>query len=145
MRPVLLDSSIYITALRAGDEAVLTLRRLAPESPVWLSAVVLEELYAGVGARDRRVVERLERDFDKARRILVPNLHDWVQTGRVLARLAADYGYERIGQGRLTNDALIAMSAARQGITVITTNARDFARLAQFRSFLWEVRSAQTA
>ncbi len=105
---------------------------------------MLEELYAGVSARDRRVVERLERDFDRARRILVPNLSDWAQVGRVLARLAADYGYERIGQARLTNDALIAMSAARQGITVITSNARDFARLAQFRSFLWEVRSAPT-
>ncbi len=145
MRPVLLDSSIYITALRAGDEAVLTLRRLAPEALVWLSAVVLEELYAGVSRRDRRVVERLERDFDRARRILVPNLNDWTQAGKVLARLAAEYGYERIGQARLTNDALIAMSAARQGITVITANERDFARLAQFRPFSWEVRSARTA
>ena len=58
MRPVLFDASIYITALRAGDDAVLTLRRLAPEAPVWLSAVVLEELFAGVSLRDRRAVER---------------------------------------------------------------------------------------
>ncbi len=141
MRPTLFDSSIYITALRAGDEAVLTLRRLVPDAPVWLSAVVLEELYAGVSVHDRRVVERLERDFDSARRILVPNLNDWTQAGKVLARLAAEYDYEKIGQARLTNDALIAMSAARQGITVLTANERDFARLAQFRPFLWEVKS----
>ena len=144
MQPVLLDSSIYIKALRAGDESILTLRRFAPEAPLWLSAVVLEELYAGVSVHDRRVVERLERDFDSARRILVPNLNDWTQAGKVLARLAAAYGYERIGQARLSNDALIAMSAARRGITVITANERDFARLAQFRPFLWEVRSART-
>ncbi len=87
MRPVLFDSSIYITALRTGDGATLTLRRLAPEAPVWLSAVVLEELYAGVNPRDRRAVERLERDFECARRILVPNLNDWTQTGVVLARV----------------------------------------------------------
>ncbi len=141
MRPVLLDSSVYITALRAGNDAVLTLRRFAPEALVWLSAVVLEELYAGVSMRDRRAVERLERDFDRARRILVPNLKDWTQAGKVLARLASKFGYERIGQARLTNDALIVMSAARQGITVITANERDFARLAQLRPFLWEVRS----
>jgi len=49
--------------------------------------------------------------------------------------LAAKYDYEQIGQGRLTNDALIAMSAGRSGITVITTNARDFIRLAEFRPF----------
>jgi predicted nucleic acid-binding protein len=39
----------------------------------------------------------------------------------------------------LTNDALIAMSAARQGITVLTTNERDFARLNRFHPFKWEV------
>ena len=108
---------------------------------MWLSAVVLEELYAGVRTRDRQVVERLKRDFDRARRILVPTLSDWTQAGKVLALVAEEYGYERIGRGRLTNDALIAMSAARQGITVITANERDFARLARFRPFLYEVKS----
>jgi predicted nucleic acid-binding protein len=48
MQPVLFDFSIYITALRAGDEGALALRRLAADAPVWLSSVVLEELYAGV-------------------------------------------------------------------------------------------------
>src|SRR5438874_3429478 len=135
MQPVLFDSSVYITALRAGDDAVVMMRRLAPEAPLWLSAVVLEELYAGATKRDRRVVERLERDFDRARRILVPNLNDWKQAGHVLARLAASYGYKQIGKSRLTNDALIAMTAGRLGIRVITTNERDFRRIAEFRSF----------
>jgi predicted nucleic acid-binding protein len=139
MWPVLFDSSIYIKALRSGSDAALMLRRLAPGAPVWLSSVVLEELYAGARARDQRIVQRLERDFDRARRIVVPNLSDWTQTGRVLARLATEYDYEQIGQGRLTNDALIAMSAARLGITVITANERDFARLAEFRPFHWQV------
>jgi predicted nucleic acid-binding protein len=141
MQPVLFDSSVYISALRLGDEAVLALRRLAPEAPLWLSAVVLEELYAGVRGGEQKVVERLERDFERARRILVPSISDWAQAGKVLALLAAEYGYERIGQGRLTNDALIAMSAGRQGITVITANERDFARLRQFRPFLYEVKN----
>lgn len=92
---------------------------------MWLSSVVLEELYAGASGRNSDAVERLERDFDRAKRILVPNLGDWSQTGRVLARLAAKYDYEQIGWGRLTNDALIAVSAGRVGITVITANARD--------------------
>lgn len=139
MQPALFDSSIYITALRLGNDAALALRRFATDAPLWLSAVVLEELYAGVADRDRKVVERLERDFDRAKRILVPNLSDWTQAGRVLARLAAKYHYERIGQGRLTNDALIAMSAGRLGIRVITANERDFSRLAEFRTFQWQV------
>src|ERR1700731_2282924 len=139
MQPALFDSSIYITALRRGDDVVLALRRLAADAPLWLSAVVLEELYAGADDRARRVVERLERDFDRAKRILVPNLSDWTQVGAVLARLAAKYRYEKIGQGRLTNDALIAMSAGRLGIRVITANERDFSRLAEFRPFQWQV------
>ena len=141
MQPALLDTSIYITALRAANEAVLTLRRLAPQAPLWLSAVVLEELYAGISRQDRRAVERLERDFERVHRLLVPNLSDWSQAGQVLARFATEYDYEEIGKGRLTNDALIAMSAARQGITVITANQRDFARLARFRTFRFEVRT----
>ncbi len=139
MGPVLLDTSIYITALRAGDDAVLKLRRFTPGAPLWLSSVVLEELYAGVKPRDSRIVERLERDFDKAGRMLVPNLSDWTHTGKLLARLAAKYGYEQIGQARLTNDALVAMSAARRGMTIITANERDFGRLAQFHPFQWQV------
>jgi predicted nucleic acid-binding protein len=139
MRPALFDSSLYISALRRGSDAALGLRRLAPDAPVWLSSVVLEELYAGARDRDRHVVERLERDFDRAKRILVPNLSDWAQAGKVLARLAIKYGYEQIGQGRLTNDALIAMSAGRLGIRVITANERDFSRLTEFRTFQWQV------
>jgi predicted nucleic acid-binding protein len=139
MQPVLFDASIYITALRMGDDAKLSLRRIVRGEPIWLSAVVLEELYAGLGARNRQVVERLERDFDRTRRILVPNLGDWTQTGKVLARLAAKYDYEQIGKGRLTNDALIAMSAGRMGITVVTANSRDFGKLAEFRPFRWRV------
>lgn len=138
MQPVLFDSSIYIAALRKGNESVVTLRRAAA-APLWLSAVVLEELYAGARERERKVVERLERDFERIRRILVPNLSDWAQTGRVLARLADKYDYEQIGLGRLTNDALIAMSAGRMGIRVLTANQRDFHRLAEFRTFQWEV------
>jgi predicted nucleic acid-binding protein len=139
MQPILLDTSIYITALRRRDDAALNLRRIAGSEPIWLSSVVLEELFAGVSVPHRRVVERLERDFERVGRILVPNLSDWTQTGKVLARLAEKYDYEQIRRGRLTNDALLAMSAARLGVTVITANARDFARLAEFRPFQWRV------
>jgi len=139
MQPVLFDTSIYIRVLRREEDAALELRRMAAGAPVWLSAVVLEELYAGVSGKGRHAVERLERDFKRARRMVVPNLRDWTQAGRMLARLAAKYDYERIGQGRLTNDALIASSAGRLGIMVITANARDFGRLAEFRAFSWRV------
>ena len=141
--PVLFDSSIYITALRVGGEGALLLQRWARESPLWLSSIVLEELYAGASTNHYRILEKLERDFERARRVLVPNLSDWAHAGKVLGKLAQKYGYERIGRARLTNDALIATSAARTGITVLTTNQRDFARLAEFCSLQWQVRAVR--
>ena len=139
MQPVLFDSSIYVPALRSGETAILALRRWAPGSPVWLSSVVLEELYAGVESRDRKTIEQLEHDFDRIKRILVPNLADWTQTGKVLARLAQSYGHEQIGRAHLTNDALIAISAVRIGAKIFTANRRDFAKLAEFKPFSWQV------
>ena len=139
MRGALLDSSVYISGMRRGNDAVLALRRSSVDTPLWLSAVVLEELYAGATGRVRDSLERMEREFDRMKRILVPNLRDWTVTGQVLARLAGKYGYEKIGQGRLANDALIAMSAARMGMRVITMNERDFGRLAEFQAFEWEL------
>lgn len=138
MRPALFDTSVYISALRKGNAAVLACRRVGADAFLWVSAVVLEELYAGADDRARHVVERLERDFDRAKRILVPNLSDWTQAGRVLSRVGTKYGHEEIGRGRLTNDALLAASAGRLGIRVITANEKDFFRIAEFCNFQWE-------
>jgi predicted nucleic acid-binding protein len=133
----LFDSSVYINAFRGNHESLAALQARRTTNPLWLSSVVLEELFAGAGPKGLNVVEQMERDFEKARRILVPALADWVETGKVLGRLATKYGYEQIGRGRLTNDALIAISAGRVGITVITANTRDFARLSEFSAFAW--------
>ncbi len=137
MAPVLFDSSVYINAFRRSGDQALVLRRWAGDSPLWLSSIVLEELYAGALRKDHSALEKLEHDFDRAKRILVPNLSDWTQAGRILARIAHKYGYETIGRARLTNDALLAMSSARIGITIITDNQRDFAKLGEFRAFSW--------
>jgi predicted nucleic acid-binding protein len=133
----LFDSSVYINAFRGNHESLAALQDRRTTNPAWLSSVVLEELFAGAGLKGLSAVEQLKRDFEKARRILVPALADWAETGKVLGRLGAKYGYEEIGRGRLTNDALIAISAGRVGITVITANARDFVRLSEFAAFSW--------
>ena len=66
MPPVLYDTSIYVTALRKGNEGLLSVRRLDSGSVVWLSAVVLEELYAGASDRGQKVVDfQREYTFDK--------------------------------------------------------------------------------
>src|SRR5271169_309932 len=111
MQPALFDSSLYIAAMRRGDAPPFSPRGMTAETPLWLSAVVLEELYAGATGQALEAVKELEREFKEEDKILVPNADDWCETGRVLARLAAKYDYEEIGRGRLTNDSLIAVSA----------------------------------
>ena len=136
---VLFDSSIYIRSLRdEGVTGIALLRWLGP-APIWGSSVVLEELYAGMSYRDHRIIQKIELEFESVNRLLVPNQRDWSRAGQLLNRIANKYGYESIGRSRLTNDALIATSAARCGIEVITGNARNFARLAEFCPLQWRV------
>lgn len=137
--PILFDSSLYIASLRTGRDAVRPLLRWWDKAPVWLSSVVMGELYAGAENDQLRILEKMERDFVNARRILVPSFADWTEAGRVLSRVARKYGYETIGRTRLTNDALIATSAARTGITIITANNGDFGRLAEFCLLKWQI------
>jgi predicted nucleic acid-binding protein len=141
---ILFDTSVYISALRRGDASILSSRRTtrggeSRPRPLWLSVVVLEELL--VGARDGRVkklLARLERDFERAGRLLVPAQSDWTATGQVLSLIGEKYGYEEVGRARMTNDALIAMSSSRSGIVVQTMNDDDYRKIAEFRPFEWE-------
>jgi predicted nucleic acid-binding protein len=141
---VLFDTSVYISALRRGDVSILSSRRAAPSGesrsrPLWLSAVVLEELL--VGARDgrmKKLLSHLERDFERAGRLLVPLQSDWTAAGQVLSLIGEKYGYEEVGRARMTNDALIAMSSSRNGIIVRTINDDDYRKIGEFRPFEWE-------
>jgi predicted nucleic acid-binding protein len=141
---ILFDTSVYITAFRQGEVSILDMRRASrssdgSSSPLWLSAVVLSELLAGAGEkRARQQLLETEREFFKLKRLLVPVQRDWSLAGQVLAQVGTKYGYDQIGRTRLTNDALIAMSAARNGFMVMTKNASDFKKIAEFRPFRWE-------
>jgi predicted nucleic acid-binding protein len=139
MQPVIFDTSVYITALRQGDDSLLQTRNVAHGSPLWLSAVVLEELYAGANARGRKRLARFERDFVKINRLLVPEASEWSRTGGVLAQIGEKYGYEKIGKARITNDTLIGTSAARRGIVLLTINKRDFDLIAEFCPLQYQV------
>ncbi len=141
MKHVLFDASVYIASLRRGEDQIMQTRNLEHGSPLWLSAVVLEELYAGSSITGRKKLTRFERDFEKIGRLLVPALSDWSRTGNVLAHIGEKYGFEQIGRARLTNDTLISTSASRQGITLLTISERDFGKIAEFCPLKWERRN----
>ncbi len=144
MSGILFDTSVYIAALRQGDASILSLRRASRAGeqysrPLWLSVVVLEELYAGaVNAKARQDLKRMEREFLKVGRLLIPGRIEWTSAGIVLSKIGGKHGFDLIGRARMTNDALLAMSVASHGFTVQTKNPGDFKLIAEFRTFNWE-------
>ncbi len=138
------DTSVYINALRHGDLSVFSGRRDASVGekkpvPLFLSVVVLEELYVGAGdGKMKKLLNKFENEFEKVNRLLIPNKTDWTNCGQVLSNIGQKYGFETVKRARMTNDCLIAMSARHYGLTVITHNAADFKLIAEFYPFNWE-------
>lgn len=101
-----------------------------------MSAVVIQELAAGAVDTTRlRELERIRRRYEKDERLLVPNGEDWYLAGKVLNSLYRGSAVSRRGdrvriskadQQRIIRDVLIARSARRENVTVITSNIRDF-------------------
>lgn len=131
------DSSVYIASWREADYADLDQQlTYLDKRPVYLSSVVLEELY--VGATNPRVAKQvasIERQFKNVDRLIVPNLTDWITTGKILSKIGQEYGFELVKLSRMTNDCLIAVSARRLGVSVVTLNAADFQKIAEFQKF----------
>ena len=144
MAGVVFDSSIYIDAQRRKDASLLAARNFQVGSekglcPLYLSAVVLEELLVGAtNSATQKLCLKLEKDFAKAGRLLVPSRSDWTTGGQVLCEIGKKYDFDTVKGARMTNDALIAMSVARHGFKIFTKNGKDFARIAEFRPFDWE-------
>ena len=137
MSGILYDTSVYISALRQGNASIFSERR-ENNVPLWLSAVVLEELYVGSQNRVlRKLLNKFERDFEKINRLLVPVQTDWTTCGQVLSSIGQKYGFDEVKKSRMTNDCLIAMSVARSGLTVVTRNPDDFRKINEFRQFSW--------
>ncbi|MBA3601476.1 MAG: hypothetical protein H0W45_09615, partial [Acidobacteria bacterium] len=99
MAGTIFDTSIYINSLRKNDSSVLGQRRTSSEQnenePLFLSAVVLEELYVGaVNRKLKKLLAKFEKDFEKINRLLVPNQTDWTICGQVLSAIGQKYGFE---------------------------------------------------
>jgi predicted nucleic acid-binding protein len=130
-----LDTNIFIDGFRneeAQAEAFVFLNRALPFT--YLSAVVMQELAAGArtAAAARDVQRGIFEPFERRQRVFVPSSAAFVESGRVLAAIAAREGWQLLDeQPSLLNDALIAASCRERGITLITRDG-DFKRLAPF-------------
>lgn len=129
----LLDTQLYIAAFRnreRADELERFLERHLPHT--YLSSVVALEFLAGARTpgRRREIQESVLAPFERRGRIITPSPRAWKRGGEVLRKLAAA-GERTETSESFTNDVLIALSAAEQGITVVTENTRDFGLIAK--------------
>jgi predicted nucleic acid-binding protein len=108
----------------------------------YMSVVVLQELLAG--ANDASTINQLERvrhEYRKTGRLLVPTEEDWWYVGLALNALQRGRRSKKTGKiprisaaerYRITNDVLIARSAKREGVALVTDNVRDFQKIRNF-------------
>jgi predicted nucleic acid-binding protein len=107
-----------------------------------MSAVVLQELVAGADDASRiKDLERSRHEYRKSNRLLVPTEEDWWQAGLALNALQRGRRSKKTGKipkisvaerYRIINDVLIARTAKRAGVTVVTDNVNDFLKIRNF-------------
>jgi predicted nucleic acid-binding protein len=125
----ILDTSIYIDNLRSGrfKQEILDLKFV-----VRCSAVVLAELSRGARSRP---MKRFVDDLTKNLRIIAPNEREWIQSGRIVNRIATAKGYDIHKTRELHFDVLIALTARRIGAYLITCNGDDFTAVREYLDF----------
>jgi predicted nucleic acid-binding protein len=117
------------------DTNIVTAHRLAAlDRKFQMSAVVLSELMTATEPEEYEVYKALWVGGEREGRLIVPASSDWLPAARILHLLAQDRKKKARGKSprrtptakqELVMDVLIAVSAAREGVTVVT-NDGDF-------------------
>lgn len=137
-RKVLFDTSVYISY-----KALLHLH----PTPDYFSLVVYQERIAGAdnGKEIKLLLHEIERQ-DKTKKLLVPGIEEWTEAGKILfnqlrnqsqtspARKRPQLSHEK--KQSIIRDVLIAVSAKKKGVTVISDN-EDFALIRRYYNFQW--------
>jgi predicted nucleic acid-binding protein len=134
---LLLDTTVYCDALqgRLPDYAEIALRA----GSLWHSTVTEAELAALAGLLDptppetARVITQLAASIDlrPTHRILTPDRDIWREAGILAGLLARLQGYGKNERRKALNDALIFLTAAKNGCAVLTRNLSEFDLLMQ--------------
>jgi predicted nucleic acid-binding protein len=130
---VIFDSSILVDDLRTGCHSQ---RIAALDELVRTSAVVLAKLWRGATMqREHALLRALERNYP----VLTPTEENWLESGRILAEIHADRGFEPHKLRDLHFDVLIALTARSYGARLIASNRSDFELIRGYRDFMLEV------
>ena len=134
---LLLDTTVYIDALQARlpDDTQIALRTAS----LWHSTVTEAELAALAGLLDpahpdtARVIAQVAASVElrPEHRILTPDRDTWREAGILAGLLARLQHYGKNERRKALNDALIFLTAAKNGCVVLTRNVSDFDLLMQ--------------
>jgi predicted nucleic acid-binding protein len=130
---VVFDTSVLIDNQRTAchSQRMADLTGLAR-----LSSVVLAELWRGA---TRALEQQFLRELEKNLPILTPTEKNWLESGRILAKINADKGYEPKKLRDLHLDVLIALTVRSYGAQLITRNRADFELIREYREFQLDV------
>lgn len=130
---IVFDTSVLIDQIRTNRH----LDRMTDLAGVVRnSAVVLAELWRGATTQvDRQIVQALEQSHP----ILTATEKNWLDSGRILAKIYEDKGYEPRKLRDLHLDVLIALTARGYGAKLITSNRADFELICEYRQFELDV------
>lgn len=139
VRKYVLDTNCYIDASRdaAAHRALETFVSWAAPT-LYVNSLVAAELRAGArSARDRRSVEdRLLGTFARHERVLTPSAAAWDALGRTLASLRESEGLQLAQTSRaFAFDVLLAYTCREQGVTLVSANVKDMARIRRVFAF----------
>ena len=135
--PVLLDTNVYLDALKSATGATRFERQFLPlVFQTYLSSVVVEELYAG--ALDEgavRLVERQVGALERVGRLVTPLFEDWKKAGKLVALITRREPGRKPKVQQMLNDILLALSARRMGADLYTLNRDDFKLIRRYQPF----------
>jgi predicted nucleic acid-binding protein len=134
---VLLDTNVYITALRSQAERARFRSTFFPLLPATvLSAVVVYELsVSAADVRTRDLLSEFIAPMERAGRVVTPSFDDWQSAAAVVSSIASKERAWKSKLPQLLNDVLIALCARRAGAEVVTYNGRDFRLIQRHTKF----------
>jgi predicted nucleic acid-binding protein len=134
---LLLDTTVYIDALQGKlpDDMEVALRI----GSLWHCSVTEAELAALAGLLHpahpdtASVIAQVGASIDlrQEHRILTPDRETWREAGILAGLLARLQGYGKSERRKTLNDALIFLTASKNGCVVLTRNVADFDLLMQ--------------
>lgn len=132
----MLDANVIVHLANYSDGFQNIVSKLAqiPMSQLCISSIAFYELYAmlekGVGKVKKENIERLQEAMESIR-VLPYTKQDATLGGMI------DAGLEKTGKRIGAKDAMIAGHCAMRGLTLVTDNTREFARVEGLAAENW--------